>query len=188
MNSGLLNGVDEFCTDVYVADYSHVDNDDRRIIITAEKPSDLECFHLENRNKVRFYGANLEESPGLFKGHKNCECMFEAISRNPKSWVCLVELKYCLEKNVQDNAQKAYVQLCDTLDFLIKRKIIDVERQRIYLNISIPEHSTKEPFTSFLFSQDEVLSYYERGRVIPLGVNHLLIMTPVHIHVPKETV
>lgn len=39
-----------------------------------------------------------------------------------------------------------------------------------------------------LFSQDEVLSYYERGRVIPLGVNHLLIMTPVHIHVPKETV
>ncbi len=179
-----LNGVKEYASDVYVADYTHVKADDRRVIITTEKPSDLEYFYLENKRKLRFLGANLEDSPGFFKGYKNCECMFEAISANPTSWVCLVELKYCLEDNVSDNAQKAFQQLHETLDLLVEREVVNLESQKIYLNISIPEHSNKEPFTSFLFSQDDVISKYERGRVISLGVNHLLVLTPVHIQVP----
>lgn len=185
MSCATLNNAVKYDTDVFVADYTNVEDDNRRIIISTEKPSDLEYFHFENKNNVQFYGVNLEDSPSLFKGHKNCECVFEAISSNTKSWVCLVELKYCLENNVETNAAIAFEQLYKTLDFLVEKRIIDLNQQKVYLNISIPEHSEKAPFTSFVNSQDRILSQYEDNRVILLGENHLLIMTPVHIHIPE---
>ena len=100
----------------------------------------------------------------------------------------MVELKYCLEKNVESNSGAAFAQLNNTLDFLKEKGVLDSDNYRIYLNISIPDHSNKEPFLSFISTQDDVLDKLKNERVQVLGYNQVLILNEGFIKVPKQEI
>lgn len=100
-----------------------------------------------------------------------------------KGWVCLIEMKYCLEKNIEDNAQKAYKQLFETMTYLKEKGVLNEKDYRFYLNYSVPDYSNREPFSAFRFTPEELLCYKKQGMSI-LGYNNLLILNEGYIKVP----
>lgn len=114
--------------------------------------------------------------------------MFVSSRASSKGWVCLVELKYCLEKNIERNAGDAFKQLYETLNKLVELNIVDYKSHRIYLNISIPEHSHRAPFTAFQNTQDDLLECLYTHKVKVLGYNEVLILNECFIRPPKEEI
>lgn len=143
--------------EAYVMDYTEATQSKQKVCITQERPEDIAYFHLMNPRKVAYWAINFEENPAVLKGFDQCECMFASSKSTSKGWVCLVELKYCKEKNVERNSENAFKQLYETLKRLVELDILDYQSHRIYLNISIPEHTHKEPFTAFQNTQDNLL-------------------------------
>lgn len=177
----------KYAGDVYVVDYTNSTNNLRGVEILQEVPNDISYFHLINKKSVHYWGINLEKHKKFFDKQRQCECMFISSDSPRKPWVCLVELKYCLEKNIGTNADSAFEQLVATKNKLIDEKLIS-ENSKIYLNISIPEYSIKEPFTSFLTSPNEYLLSVKKDNVHILGYNSLLILNETYINVPKQKI
>lgn len=183
-----FNKAKTYCSDCYVVDYTNETNSKRGVEIHTEQPEDIAYFHVKDPKKIEYWGINFEEHPAFFKGVSQCECMFASKKFNKKGWACLVELKYCLEKNVESNSGAAFAQLNNTLDFLKGKGVLDSDNYRIYLNISIPDHSNKEPFLSFISTQDDVLDKLKNERVQVLGYNQVLILNEGFIKVPKQEI
>lgn len=150
----------EMTGDAYVMDYTQATAGKRKVCIKEEDPDDIASFHLINPRKTTYWAVNFEENPAVLKGSDQCECMFVSSRASSKGWVCLVELKYCLEKNIERNAGDAFKQLYETLNKLVELNIVDYKSHRIYLNISIPEHSHRAPFTAFQNTQDDCWNVY----------------------------
>lgn len=127
----------EMTGDAYVMDYTQATAGKRKVCIKEEDPDDIASFHLINPRKTTYWAVNFEENPAVLKGSDQCECMFVSSRASSKGWVCLVELKYCLEKNIERNAGDAFKQLYETLNKLVELNIVDYKSHRIYLNISI---------------------------------------------------
>lgn len=178
----------EITGDAYIMDYTQATASKQKVCIKEEEPDDIACFHLINPRGVAYWAVNFEENPAVLKGSDQCECMFASSKASSKGWVCLVELKYCLEKNIEGNAEHALKQLYETLDKLIELEILDYKSHRIYLNISIPEHSHKSPFTSFQNTQDGLLENLYTHKVKVLGYNEALILNECFIRPPKEEI
>lgn len=172
--------------DMYVADYTLMTKGEEGVRFLMAKPENIECFHLENLRETEYWGVNFEEERTFFRGNSQCEGMFVSSNAKRKGWVCLLELKYCREKNITGNVGKAFSQLKSTLAFLESKEVIDRRRQRVYLNISIPDYSNREPFTGFMLTQDVVLEMKEKHHVILLGYNNLLILNEAFIKIPKR--
>lgn len=177
-------------SDSFVVDYSN-DNDSRiakrGVEITPDNPGyEYGAFHLINNNQdTSYYIVNFEHNPAFFtengKKTRNCECMFTACYAKKKKWALLLEMKYCKEKNLEDNAADALDELEKTRDRLVKKGILNDEEYRLYFNISFPEHTRREPFLSFLFSQDELLAYYKQEKVNLMGYNRILIRNGAYL-------
>lgn len=183
-----ITNYSEMTSDAFVADYTNQTNSHRKVEILSTKPQYICIFHLKNPNEISYWAVNLEENASLLKGSEQCECMFAANKAKRKGWVCLVELKYCMEKNIENNATHAYNQLRGTFDKLIELEILDIKTHRIYLNISVPEHSHKEPFTAFLTTQDEMLDKNKTDKINLLGYNEALILNEGFIRIPKGNI
>ena len=176
----------EMTGDAYVMDYTQATAGKRKVCIKEEDPDDIASFHLINPRKTTYWAVNFEENPAVLKGSDQCECMFVSSRASSKGWVCLVELKYCLEKNIERNAGDAFKQLYETLNKLVELNIVDYKSHRIYLNISIPEHSHRAPFTAFQNTQDDLLECLYTHKVKVLGYNEVLILNECFIRPPKE--
>ena len=182
-----------FTSDCYVADFTKQTQSQRGVELSESPFEDIHSFHLSNPNQIEYWGVNFEEHQSFFKDPgsvdvvSQCECMFVSKNARKKGWVCLVELKYCEEHNIERNSDKAYDQLVVTLDFLLKKNVLSLRDHRFYLNISVPDHSNKEPFSSFQNTQDRLLSLKKRG-VFLLGYNNVLIFNEAFIKVPKVEV
>lgn len=174
--------------DVFVADYTEQTQGEKGVIILEQKPKDIMCFHLSNPHKMEHWGVNFEECPAFFKGISQCECMFVSRKAKKKGWVCLVEMKYCKEKNIANNMNKACLQLRSTLAFLTEKDVLDSDKQRIYLNVSIPDYSHREPFTGFIQTQDYILNMKKIYNVVFLGYNNLLILNEAFIQIHREVI
>ncbi len=174
--------------DAYLMDYTQATKSLQKVCITQTVPKDITFFHLSNPRKISYWAVNFEENEAVLKGSDQCECMFAASKASSKGWVCLVELKYCLEKNIESNSEHAFQQLHKTLEKLVEKEILDYHSHRIYLNISIPEHSHRTPFTAFQNSQDELLNMLKEHKVKVLGYNEALILNEGFIKVPKEEI
>lgn len=178
-----------FNGDAYVADYTNQTQNEAGVCLSETAPEDIHYFHLVNRHNVEYWGVNFEENAGFFeKGINQCECMFASKNAKKKGWGCLVELKYCLKKNVAGNSESAFVQLKNTLAYLTRKEVVSTARHRVYLNISIPDHSHKEPFLSFISTQDETLNALKANRVQILGYNEVLILNESYLRVPREAI
>lgn len=125
----------EMTGDAYVMDYTQATAGKRKVCIKEEDPDDIASFHLINPRKTTYWAVNFEENPAVLKGSDQCECMFVSSRASSKGWVCLVELKYCLEKNIERNAGDAFKQLYETLNKLVELNIVDYKSHRIYLKI-----------------------------------------------------
>ena len=148
------------------------------------KPEDVSVWEIKNGKFFPY-----KENPNyVLKGSDQCECMFVSSRASSKGWVCLVELKYCLEKNIERNAGDAFKQLYETLNKLVELNIVDYKSHRIYLNISIPEHSHRAPFTAFQNTQDDLLECLYTHKVKVLGYNEVLILNECFIRPPKEEI
>lgn len=202
--------------DSYVVDYTHDSGGERGVEITPEVPIDgMPFLHLCNPRRIEYWSVNFEQHDGFFwftdendirKKVQNCECMFVASRARRKGWMLLAELKYPESPDaVERNSQSAYLQLLNTLSWLADKDVANANNHRIYLNVSIPEYSIQEPFTSFLFSQDDLLEgspdmFCPAGskllqdlkgkgfEIHVLGFNSVLIYTDAHIMLGKGKV
>lgn len=135
------------------------------------------------KRSVEFWGVNFEQNPSVMGGVKQCEGMFTPV-KGDKPFVLLLEMKYCLPRNKDENSLDAFLQLKHTLRYLEDKKIVNRKEHRIYLNVSIP-WSDQEPFDSFKYTQDDIIKTLENDNITILGYNSLLIHTETHIDVPK---
>lgn len=175
--------------DAYVVDYSELTHQERGVEILYSKPEDIHAFHLSNPNNHPYWAVNFEKHQALFRGERNCECMFTSIRNDhkQKKWALFVELKYCKEKNIQDNASEAIRQLINTQRIIKENGYID-EYYTVFVNISIPAHSHKEPFTSFIWTPDLIKQTKNDYGVTILGYNQVVVLTPANIKLPREDV
>ena len=168
--------------DLYVADYTNQTNSVRKLEILSTPPTDIAYFYLHNRQCIQIYCVNFEKYPAYTKVSQMCECMFTPVSANNKPWVLLMEMKYCEYGNVDANAMSAFLKLKHSYAYLHStKKLIDPEKQKIYLAISIPNHSILEPFNSFRTTQTDSLDYYNNLGIIVFARNNVLAATPNHL-------
>ena len=168
--------VEEFDGDVYVAHYTNQTNSAVKVKIAGVPFNDIAYFHLHNDNNVPLWAVNFEDNPSYIpEGVGNCECMVR-VRNVEKGWWLLCELKYCLEKNIENNADSAYQQLKDTWQLLVDRKVINKRRSKTYLNISVPDHSNRAPFVSFTSNQNDQIQWRKKNKIHLLGHNDVLVV------------
>lgn len=192
-----LNEARLYDGDTYVADYTEAwqqahkaglpEPENSGVVISEQSFADIKSFHLKNDNQVEYWGVNLEKNKSLFaSGEKDCECVFQSAKFKKKGWLLLLELKYCKdeERNLTDNLDKAVKQVTQTYQTLVSSKIVDSEQLRVYCNIAAPP-SSREPFTSFLTTQDAAKKLLDESKIHLLGFNEVLIMNEGYIKPPK---
>ena len=188
-----FHSIHTYCNDCYVADYSEQTKNQRGVELSEEPFDDIAYFHLQNDPHIKYQCVNFEENPEFFRKESDprkrlsqCECMFVSSEDVPTQWVCLLEMKYCNEKNIGKRSNKAYRQLENTLDVLKDKGVIDSEKYRVYFNISIPDHSNKEPFDAFHFSPADKLELLRTKKIHLLGYNSLLVLDGTNLKAPHN--
>lgn len=175
--------------DGFIVDYTNKTDSLRGVELLKSPPNDINYFQLINRGAIEFWGVNFEKCSSLFKkGSENCECMFVAKQAKNLKWACLVELKYCLDKepNLTENINYAKSQLINTLQILFDNAVLNNKDYKIYLNISIPD-SAQIPFTSFLTTPDIIAQSKEEGFIL-YGFNKLKILNASFLVPNKEKI
>lgn len=177
----IFSGVITVSGDVWVADYTESTKNlpkelRKGVVVQDSLILDISSFHLENPNNIELLAVNFEKNKGFFPmGVHDCECMIRP-KEVGKGWLLLCELKYCLFDNICQNADKAYKQLIDTWNLLLKRRIFDKKHCKVFLNISFPDHnySIEPPFLEFIGTQDVQLEYLKKHKLHLWGVNNVL--------------
>lgn len=168
----------------FVVDYSNDDDKNiarRGVKIYNEDPCyEHGAFQLIDDCGLDYFSVNFEHTPAFFTGDdgkklRSCECMFMSCYAKKRKWVLLLEMKYSKEKNIKENAEDALDELEQTRDRLMEKGVLNNDDFRIYFDISFPEHTSMEPFQSFLFAQPDLLSYKEKQKVNLMGYNSVLI-------------
>ncbi|MDE6310503.1 MAG: hypothetical protein K2L96_01630 [Muribaculaceae bacterium] len=179
-NSAILN------CDCYVADYTNSTGNARGVEISTSPFDDIDYFHLKKKisdQNLPYLAVNLEKYPAFIKGIENCECVFSSLSEAKKTWILMLETKYCEAHNIEDYTIKACSQMEETLCKLEKLNLTSRTQKRVYFAFSIPEHSDKAPFGAFTLSQDYGLKMKEKG-IHVLGYNTVLIATASFLQIP----
>lgn len=159
----------------------------RKVEISATPFQDIKFFHLEKfgRGKIRYLAVNFEQYPAFIKGIENCECCFSAFAECNKTWLLMLETKYCKPENVEGHAFKAYSQMNETLSKMETLHLVDRTQRNVYFAYSVPEHDDLIPFGAFTITQNEILQKLERSGIHLLGNNRLLITTPQYLFEPQ---
>lgn len=184
MNDFFCN-TSEHKSHIYIADYTQQTNSERGVEISDIEFDDIQYCQFENNRNIICHGVNFEKNKKAFtaggKLVEQCECMIASQKANKKRWLCLVELKYCKDKNIEENAKTAYSQLESTYNYLVESGIIDLNKHRVYFNISIPDHTHKEPFHGFVLSQEDILDIKKRKKIHILGYNTVGILNESYL-------
>lgn len=177
--------------DCYVADYTDQTHNRRGVEISVIPFEDIDYFHLKKKHKnqnIPYLAVNLEHYPAFTKGIENCECIFYSMTNKPKSWVLLLETKYCQSSDkIEEYQTKTVHQMAETLRRMQEMEMIDEENYNIYFAYSVPTQSAFEPFYPFSFSFDFILQLREKG-IKFYGYNNLLIATPQYLQIPYKTI
>ena len=180
MNNHFTN-ITSHSSHIYIADYTQQTQSAKGVVISDTHFNDIRYCTINNSNNIECWGVNFEKNRSVFKiagtGEQvsQCECMIASKNAKKKGWVCLMELKYCSEKNVRGNSVKAFNQLIACFDYLKGKGIINLKKHRVYLNISVPDHSNKQPFNRFL-SPNEIIGLKKTKSVQLLGFNKIEVL------------
>ena len=173
--------------DCYVADYSELTNNAKKVVIRLTPLNDISYFHLHksNQNKIPYLAVNLEDYPAFNQSVQNCECVFKALNKDDNSWLMFLELKYCKEENIELYSFKAYTQMDSILSKLEELGVADRNKNNIYFVYSVPDYPDKVPFGAWTISQNDVLKGFEASGIHLIGECKMLIATPKHLKTPK---
>lgn len=174
--------------DCFVADYSELTNNERKVVISTVPFDDIAFFHLHKSSKAAkmpYLAVNLEQYPQFIKGIQNCECVFKSLTPDKNAWVMLLELKYCKEDKTELYSHKAFMQMHETLLKLEKLGCADRKVNNVYLVYSSPENFERQPFGAWTISQNDTLKEIESTGVHLLGYCKILIGTPHYLFPPK---
>ena len=169
-------------SDFYIADYTQKTQSVKGVKISDMPFEDIKYCTISNPRGIECWGVNFENNQSVFKLEETkeyapqCECMIASKNAKRKGWVCLMELKYCLEKNIESNSGDAFNQLIDCFNYMKIKGIIDLKTHRVYFNISIPDHSNKQPFINFSFSQNRILELKKTMSIQVLGFNKIKVL------------
>lgn len=190
----IFDTIQEFDTDVYFCDFTeyqqthHSSDLPAGVLISENACAIISSFHILNPNKIKILAINFEQHLGVFKDeHHNliaqCECMaFSERNDHGKGWLMLLELKYCLEKNIQVNVEQALSQLVTFFLYLRDEKQMFQEKEfHNFLIFSIPEYSKRVPFTAFITDPDILLQYQEKFHVTIWGETEVKALTTRHL-------
>ena len=64
----------------------------------------------------------------------------------------------------------------------MERSVLNLDEYRIYFDIYFPEYSHREPFQSFLFSQEDLLDYKEKHKVNLFGYNRIAVANGAYLN------
>ncbi len=188
MNKKIFQEVISFDSDIYVGDYTeyaktHAEYEKIGVKFSFKPFEDLESLHIVNKNKIKSSAVNFQTNQHLFvskdgKPITQCEGLCFARQSKKHGWVLLIELKYCLSKNIGINVDNAIFQLKKTLDYL-RNGINFIEiKDRVYWVVSVPDYSELEPFSSFTYTQSDLLKLREELKEVAFfRQNELEILT-----------
>ncbi len=162
---------------VYISDYTEGDKgteNNRNVVISGEKPEDIDSFCMYNPNKIaidaiKFECDSFKDADG--KCLSQCECIVFADCDDSKEWVSFIEMKYCYPKNKRGNINKASKQLEDTLLLFVRSETID-RTQTKYLFYSLPKVC---PFKHFSSDRKLINRLKSDYNAILRGVNEVTI-------------
>ena len=92
-------------SDIYIADYTEYskthDTSVSGVKILANKPGELEVFHLKNKKGISIDAVNFEENQSVLKDEqgkvvKQCECMCASSGAKKQGMVILTRTKILL--------------------------------------------------------------------------------------------
>ena len=181
-NSKVLN------SDCFVADYSEMTQNKKKVVISTDPFLDIAYFHFLKKRKsdnIPYLAVNLEEYPPFIEGIENCECVFKALGQEYKTWLMFLELKYCKSDNTESYSFKAYSQMNATLSKLESLGLANRKENNVYFVYSVPDHPEKEPFGAWTLSQNDTLKEIESSGIHLLGCCRMLIATPKFLFPPK---
>ena len=181
--------------DVYVSDYTQYSNEGgslsapfRGVVIDTEDKGIIPSFLLTDKNRYPFIAINFDRNPALFRRKdgttcSHCECVFFAHRNdNRRGWMVFLELKYCKPGNVYNSMLDGISQLKATIHFIMNEtKEFDKKRFKKYLVISTPGITPIDPFDSYYFSQDFLLTVKEDTGATLVASNEAHILTPARI-------
>ena len=187
----------KYSSTVFVSDYTEYNRQNAHaraeysgVHISAESSNLIGSFEFRNPRALDFLAVNFEENPALLtdgqkKTISQCECMFEALRHDhgKKHWMMLLELKYCIEKNVYTHIRKALSQIQNTYVHLRDvLKIIAQDGVNLYWVISTPEvENVLDSIDGAFFDQDELLEIKESYKANLFYTNVVEIQTSNHL-------
>ena len=184
-----------YSEDVFVTDYTQYSSEDgslhsslRGVVIDTEDKGIIPSFLLTDKNRYPFIAINNERNPALFRRRdgtmcSQCECIFYAHRNdNRRGWMMFLELKYCKPGNIFVNIMDGISQLKATIHFVMdEAKVFDKKRFKKYLVISTPGITPIDPFDSYYFSQDFLLTIKAETGAILVASNEAHILTPARL-------
>lgn len=186
----------KYSSTVYVADFTNYNSQNAHAkaehsgVYISETPSDIiGSFELSNPRSLDFRAVNFEENKALFKDSfktiTQCECLFEALRHDhgKKHWAMLLELKYCLGKNVYTHVRDALVQIRNTYIYLCDVKgVLNPNDLNLYWVISTPEAECEYDFIDgAFFDQDELIDIRMKYSASLFYTNVVEVQTSSHL-------
>jgi hypothetical protein len=182
MNKHFSN-ISSHSSNIYIADYTELTKSAKGVEISDAPFSDIQFCTVSNPRGIECWGINFEKNPDVFQitdteeaQTSQCECMIASKKSQERAWVCLMELKYCSDERIRRRSNEAFKQLTNSFNHLKENGIIDLKKHRVYFIISIPEHSNREPFSSFVFSQDKKLELKKTKKFQLLNYNEIEVL------------
>lgn len=158
------------CSDktLYLADYTKQTRSARGTeIVEDTAPTDIGCFELKNDSKLRVSYIWFDNQSFLRPDGRNsypqCECVVFPENSTENSWVFFAELKYCTEKQNDNDIRKAIKQLYLTR-FYYKTSGIFSPLNTCYLLVSLPTQS--EPFVQYVITPARLLQLKRRHNIV----------------------
>lgn len=198
------HGILSFEHDIYVVDYTDKTKQERTLAkfedaqqaalimgveVLDEKPNDIESFNLKNPLPiivgVTIYDQNsFVDKEGL--PESQCECAIFPFNSTDKSWVCLLETKYCDDQNKRKkrNLPKAINQLKATLSYLENKAVVN-KKNSIYLIVSFPKIPSL-PFQSSVITPGLLLELKRNHNAVLNITNGAKILSNEKIDITAE--
>lgn len=163
--------------DLLVVDYTdYLKNHPQEVVLSKgvcfldEPDKRIGAFCFLNQNHLSFNAMNLENHPAWYIRAdgtlaKNCECVCCSNRTTPgKRWVAFLELKYPQsEEAIPQNMLDAKDKFEECIGFVMKQAQFQGGEFRIYAIASHPEYEISQPFGSFVYNQEDLLSLEDKG-------------------------
>ncbi len=134
------------------------------------------AFCFLNPSHLSFDALNLEGHQAWYTREdgtlaRNCECVCRSNRATlGKRWLAFLELKYPKkEEAIPQNMLDALDKFEECINLVLRQEQFQGNEFRIYAIASHPEYAQSQPFGSFVYNQDHLLSLKDKGIALIYG-------------------